>query len=80
MHQRLKAVFRDGVLVPAEELHLQPGAEVGLTVEGPIKSAPEVTDPVERKRIIEEVIRRMQSNPIPIGSPRLDRDALHARR
>ncbi len=41
---------------------------------------PEITDPAERARMIEEIVRRMQANPIPPDAPYFTREELHERR
>jgi hypothetical protein len=41
---------------------------------------PEITDPAERARVIEEIVRRMQANPIPPDAPYFTREELHERR
>jgi predicted DNA-binding antitoxin AbrB/MazE fold protein len=80
MAQRLRAKYQGGAFVPDAPFHLPEGAEVELIVEGPTLVPPEVTDPEERARILDAVIRRMQENPIPPDAPPLTREALHERR
>ena len=41
---------------------------------------PAVTDPVERQRILNEVVARMMDNPLPLDAPKFTRDELHERR
>lgn len=41
---------------------------------------PEITAPAERAQAIEELVERMQANPIPPGAPRFTREELHERR
>jgi hypothetical protein len=41
---------------------------------------PEITAPEERSRVIDEILRSMQSNPIPPGAPHFTREELHERR
>jgi hypothetical protein len=41
---------------------------------------PEITAPEERSRVIDEIVRSMQSNPIPVDAPRFTREELHERR
>jgi hypothetical protein len=38
---------------------------------------PEVTNPQERSLILEQVVERMQQNPIPADAPPLTRELLH---
>lgn len=80
MHQKLKAVYRDGIFVPQEHCDLPEGSEVNIIVQGPIVLAPKVTDPGERMSILKLVVERMQRNPIPSKSPGLTREDLHERR
>ena len=41
---------------------------------------PEITDPAERARTLEEIVRCMQSNLIAPDAPRFTREELHERR
>lgn len=41
---------------------------------------PAITDPEERARVIGEIVRSMQANPIPANAPRFTREELHERR
>jgi predicted DNA-binding antitoxin AbrB/MazE fold protein len=80
MSQRLKAIYRSGSFVPEAPFSLPEGTEVELIVQGPTTVPPEVTDPGERARILEEIIDRMQKNPIPPDAPPLTRESFHERR
>ncbi len=80
MSQRLKATYQKGAFVPEIPCELPEGAEVELIVQEPSILPPEVTDPEERARIMEEIIDRMQNNPIPSDAPPLNRELLHERR
>jgi predicted DNA-binding antitoxin AbrB/MazE fold protein len=80
MRQRLRAVYRRGAFVPQEPCDLPEGSEVELTIQEPLISPPEVSDPEERKRILKKVVESMKSNPIPADAPRLTRESLHERR
>jgi hypothetical protein len=53
---------------------------VELTIDDPFTIPPEITDPEQRTRFIEEIVRSMQSNPIPADAPRFTREELHERR
>jgi predicted DNA-binding antitoxin AbrB/MazE fold protein len=80
MSQTLKAIYRDGAFIPQTPCDLPDGAEVELTVH-PYVIPPKVTDPEERKRIMDELIQNMKSNPIPADAPRrFTREELHERR
>ena len=78
MIQRVTATFKNGTLIPDEELRLPENARVELTVE----SEPEQlsSDQEHRQAILEEVVEMMKSNPIPESAPRFTRDELHERR
>lgn len=71
MAMKVRAVVRDGKLVPQAPLGLPEGTEVEVSIEGPAAVPAEVTDPEEKRRIVEEVIQSMQANPIPPEAPPL---------
>ena len=77
---RVQAVFQDGKFVPKEPCALPEAAEVQLIVEQPNITPPQVTDPSERQRILNEVVQRMMSQPLPPDAPKFTRDELHERR
>ena len=79
--QRLKAIFRNGAFVPQAPCDLPEETEVELTVRESGVTPPRVTDPEERKRIMEELVQNMRANPIPAEAPRrFTREELHERR
>jgi len=81
MSQTLKAIYRDGAFIPQAPCDLPEGAEVELTISAPRVLPPKVTDPGERKRIMERMVERMRANPIPADAPRrFTREELHERR
>ncbi|MCC7355683.1 MAG: antitoxin family protein [Anaerolineae bacterium] len=80
MLQRVRAVYRGGTFILQEPFDLPEESEVELVVQGPLVLSPVVTDPGERKRILEAVIARMQKNPITLERSYLTREALHERR
>ncbi|MDT5123009.1 MAG: hypothetical protein QOC96_2491 [Acidobacteriota bacterium] len=81
MVQRLKAVYQNGAFIPQAPCDLPEGSEVELTIHNPYTIPPSVTDPEERKRILEELIQNMRDNPIPANAPaRFTREELHERR
>ena len=81
MAQRLKAIYQNGAFVPQSPCDLPENSEVELVIEGPHVLPPLVTDPEERKRILEQLVERMRSNPIPANAPRrFTREELHERR
>ncbi len=80
MHQTLRAVYRGGAFFPETRCDLPEGAEVELTVGGPILLPPTITDADERRRVLKELTATMRKQPIPRESPRFSRDDLHERR
>jgi predicted DNA-binding antitoxin AbrB/MazE fold protein len=81
MSQTLKAIYRDGAFIPQAPCDLPEGAEVELTINEPRVIPSKITDPEERKRIMEEMVARMRANPIPADAPlRFTREELHERR
>ena len=81
MVQRLKAIYQGGTFIPQTPCDLPENSEVELIIEGPAVLPPAVTDPEERKRILEELIQKMRDNPIPANAPaRFTREDLHERR
>jgi predicted DNA-binding antitoxin AbrB/MazE fold protein len=81
MAQRLKAIYQGGAFVPQTPCNLPENSEVELIIEGPGVLPPAVTDPEERKRLLEELIQNMRDNPIPANAPaRFTREELHERR
>ena len=80
MAHKLKAVYQGGVFVPQEPCAVPEGSEVELIIHGPIIVPPEVKEGKERQHILRMVVERMRQNPLPIGGPRLTREALHERR
>lgn len=79
MPKRLKAVYQKGAFVPQEQCGLPEGAQVELTIQGPLTSPPVVTAPAERAQILKTLVERMQANPIPLGAPQFRREQLHER-
>jgi predicted DNA-binding antitoxin AbrB/MazE fold protein len=80
MSQRLKAIYREGAFIPQMPCDLPEGAEVEITIHGANLLPPEVTDPEDRRRIMNELIQNMLDNPIPANAPRFTREELHERR
>jgi predicted DNA-binding antitoxin AbrB/MazE fold protein len=81
MVQNIKAIYVKGALIPKTPCNLPEGAEVELTISDPHVLLPTVTDPEDRRRLMEELIENMRNNPIPEGAPRrFSREELHERR
>jgi hypothetical protein len=80
MTQRRRAIYRDGKLELRNPCDLPQGAEVDVLIvsEGVIPA--EETDPSRRRRLIAELIERMQAYPLSPTAPSLTRDDLHERR
>lgn len=79
MHQRVKAVYREGAFVLREPCNIPEDSEVELVVDAPLILSPEITDPIERARILSRLTERMQHNTLPSDAPHLTRDVLHER-
>ena len=75
MLKPIRAVYRDGVFVPEALPELADGTPVEVTVAGPTV----VTDPAERKKILDRLIERMRSNPLPEDAPKFTREEMHER-
>ena len=65
---------------PHGTLHPPEAAEVQLTIDSPRIIPPEVTDPDERQRNLQELVARMMSQPLAPDAPKFTRDQLHERR
>ncbi len=77
---RIRAVFRDGKFVPVEPCILPESQEVEITVQSPRIIPPAITDPAARAKAMEELVARMQAQPLPLDAPKLTRDEMHERR
>jgi hypothetical protein len=81
MAQEFKAIYRDGRFILQEPCDLPDGTVVELLIGNPPVSPPTITDPEERKRVMEGLVERMQANPIPADAPRrFTCEELHERR
>lgn len=87
MQQVIKTTFRNGVFVPQTPVDLPDGMEIEIVVdEKKEKSAsnviePTITDPEERRKVLEKLFQSMDENPIPPDAPRkFTREELHERR
>lgn len=76
---RIRAVFQEGKFVPQEPCLLPESTPVQLIVERPNVIPPSGTDPEERQRILQDVVKRMKANPLPANAPKFTRDELHER-
>ena len=76
----IRAIFRDGKFVPIEPFTFPESQEVEITVQWPRIIPPAITDPAARAKAMEELVARMQANPLPANAPKLTRDQLHERR
>lgn len=80
---RIKATYTNGAFVPHTPFDLPDDTKVELTinrVDNPYIQPARITDPVERARVLKEMVERMKANPIPADAPRFTRDELHERR
>jgi len=67
--------------VPESPVDMPEGAQVELTISGPRVPPPEISDPEERQRNLEELVENWRNNPWPIPVARKwTRDELHERR
>jgi predicted DNA-binding antitoxin AbrB/MazE fold protein len=81
MAQRLRAIYQNGAFVPQSPCNLPENSEVDLVIERPHVLPPLMTDPNERRRILDQLVERMRANPIPADAPRhFTREELHERR
>ena len=81
MSRTLKAIYRGGAFIPQVPCDLPEDSEVELTINEPRTVPPKITDPQERKRIMEELVQNMRDNPAPADAPRrFTREELHERR
>ena len=80
MSQTFKAIYRGGAFVPQTPCAFPEGTEVEITIRSPKLIPPKVTDPEERRRLMDELIQNMLDNPIPENAPRFTREELHERR
>ena len=78
--KRVRAVYRSGTFVLQEPCDVPEGSEVALVVQIPRVLVPELTDPLERERLLEVIAERMRQNPLPTEAPRFTREDLHERR
>lgn len=79
--QRAGAVSKPSIGGNAKALTSCSGTTEDVTAQlRPGVSPPLVKDPVERARLISEMLDRMLANPLPPNAPRFTRDELHDRR
>jgi predicted DNA-binding antitoxin AbrB/MazE fold protein len=77
----IKAIYRGGSFIPETPVDMPEGTEVELSIPGPDILPPEISDPEERQRNIEELIEEWRNNPWPIPPGlKWTRDELHERR
>ena len=81
MIRRIAATFKNGTFVPDEVCDLPENTRVQVIIPRTKSIPPKVTDPDERRAILEKVVESMKSNPIPESAPRrFTREELHERR
>jgi predicted DNA-binding antitoxin AbrB/MazE fold protein len=80
MFETIRAIYRNGAFCPQTPCDLPEGSEVDLLIRGPAIMRPQITDEEERRRILQQIVDRMQNNPIPADAPRFSREELHERR
>lgn len=81
MQDTFRAIYRNGAFVPVVPCDLPENTPVEVLVKGaPLIQSPTEPDPSKRRKIMRELIERMQRNPIPADAPRFTREELHERR
>ena len=80
MNQKIRATFQRGTFIPHQPCDLPEGADVDLWIEGPRKLPPEITDPGERARLLNELVENIRQHPLAADAPQLTREELHDRR
>ena len=81
MIRRFKAVYYGGAFVPNEPVSLAEGTQVEVVLDhDSVVISPEVTDPTERKLILDDVIASMEGHPLTTPVDSITRDSLHERR
>jgi len=76
---RIRAIFRNGKFEPVQPCLLPDSQEVEITVEAPRVIPPKITDPALRAQAIEQLVARMQAQPLPPDAAKLTRDEMHER-
>ena len=80
MPYALKAIYRNGAFVLQTACNLPEGAEVDLLIQSPPIGSPPISDPDIKRHFLQELIERMQQNPIPLNAPHFTREMLDERR
>ncbi|MFB2879046.1 antitoxin family protein [Floridanema aerugineum] len=80
MSYAVKAVYRNGAFVLQTACNLPEGAEVELLIRSPLIVSPPISDPDTKRQFLQQLIERMQQNPIPFDAPHFKREMLHERR
>ncbi len=80
MPQILKATYHNGTFILQTACDFPEGVEVELFVKSPQAISPKITDIKARQDFLRLLVKRMQQNPIPSGSPQFTRDMMHERR
>ena len=80
MKHTMTATYRGGVFYPDEPCDLPEGVKVEVVELPSGVRPPLVADPVERRRIAAELVKRMTGTSVHLSAPRFTRDQLHERR
>lgn len=81
MIQRVPATFKNGAFVPDEACDLPENTRVEVIVPEESRLPSNGRDEAERKAILQEVVKMIESNPIPVSAPaKFTREELHERR
>lgn len=77
----INAVYRDGVFHPVEPCSLPDNMPVVVYLQQKGRLAPPtVSDPAERRRLMDELIADFETRTLAPDAPRFTRDELHERR
>ena len=60
--------------------NLPEGAEVELLIQSPLIVSLPISNPDTKRHFLQELVERMQQNPIPLNAPHFTREMLHERR
>lgn len=80
MAMNVRVIYKAGAFVPKDACALAEGSQGIVVLDSSALQPPTVADPEQRRRILQEVVREIRQNPLPLSSPRLTRDELHERR
>lgn len=74
----VQVVYHNGAFIPKGNCSFDEGTEGFVVVESPIETSA-ITDPVERRRLLGDLLEDMRRHPLPPDHAKLTRDQLHER-